>query len=71
MNNVIGGELSVEDRQVNWTVMRSLKEDLKVNLVDLPLEEEDRVKAYERLEEASSMYNYFLHSYVNPNVRVA
>lgn len=65
MTNVIGLNQTSEDRRINWEVMRSLKEDLRITKDTLP-KEEDKNKINLRLNEANLMYNYFLTSYVKP-----
>lgn len=62
MSNVIGIGQSAEERQINWTVLRGLKEDIKVSAKDLA-KEEDQYKVSERIEDAKNMYSYFLRDY--------
>lgn len=63
MSNVIGFGQTTEEREVNWKVMRTLKEDIKDNVKTLD-KEEDKRKASERIEEAKGMYSYFLKDYL-------
>ena len=62
MTNVIGEHLSLEDREVNWSVLRSLKEDLRISKLDIE-KEKDKAKVNLRINEAKGMYDYFLKLY--------